>query len=159
MIHKSSQLAQDFPYLQIPEVGNQVQTAAEKSLTRFVEAARVAFVDNHWVVYDPLHYGNMEKVPMGDSWGAGLCGHFDPDFVCRGFKVEAGAALEQGGDTQRQICYDLRVPSATSPQGDGRSRYFIDSWAAEIIHHVEITRLWLDENRTATTVDAITLFK
>jgi len=146
MIHSLKQEAQDFPYLQKPNVGNIPMTPAEKAITRATAAARLQFVDGVWVVVHLEHYPNgAHKVRMTDTWKAGVCGHYDPDFVCRAIIVE--------GDFHR-VVYDMRFPSE-----DSVARWVPTNFAPEIMHPIELTRIWVDIPRTVTTVDAITLFK
>ena len=154
MIHNDKQKKVDFPYLQVHEIGNQGQTPAEKSVTRAVAMVKIAYTDGVWVKYNAKFYPNVpEKIVMGDSWApaGALCGHYDPSFVVRGIKII--------GDGNRQICFDMRFPDKDHITGDDDTRYLIDSFMAEVIHPVELTRLWLDKAREATTCDVITLYK
>ena len=161
MIHDSAQLHQDFPYLSGENRGNFVQNPSEKSITRFVGCVIIAFLNGAWVRRITRVFPNESQViPMEDSWSPAACGHFDPMFVVRGFKIDGWLETdkENGDVTHTQVCFDARFPFGDKGQGDNIPRFITDSYAEGIIHPGEITRLWLDTARTATKVDSITLY-
>ena len=90
-----------------------------------------------WYIYDHTGAG-AHRLIIGDP------AQYTPDFTVRYFKLEG---------TANQMRYD--VPMDTHNGSAGNNRTCIDKYTVEILHPVQITHLYLDEN---TTCDAITLY-
>jgi len=103
-------------------------------LIRAIRCQRIYKDRGTWYAYDHVH--NTTPVALGNT--------YDPPFTVRYMKIE-------GQD--HTVMYDLPMEP-----GDGSGRhqgsYCIDDFLAEVMHPIQITRLWL----TDCQCDAITLY-
>jgi len=109
-------------------------------LIRAIRCQRIYSANGNWYSYDHAHTPAEGQVPV-------LLGPtYDPDFTVRYMKIE-------GQDTT--VVYDMPMERGDG-SGRGAGLYCEDDFLAQVMHPIQITRLYLGARETAC--DAITLY-